>query len=78
MRILYPVLVLHPPTEAVYFPKIREIEKHYHISSKMLLNTTLKICVEHNSPPPVGSCSGLIVVGAAVVGSGVVAEIKFN
>ena len=76
MRILYPVLVLHPPTDAVYFPKIREIKKNYHISSKMLLNSniniTLKICVRHNSPPPVGSRSGLIVVGAAVVGSGVV------
>lgn len=42
-------------------------------------NTSLKICVEHNLPPPVGSCSGLIVVGSAVVGSGVVgAEIKSN
>ena len=42
-------------------------------------NTTLKICFEHNSPPPVGSRSGLIVVGAAVVGSGVVGtEIKIQ
>ena len=29
----------------------------------------MKICVQHNSPPPVGS---IVVVGAAVVGTGVV------
>ena len=38
---------------------------------------TLKICVQHNSPPLSG-CDSVVVVGAAVVGAGVVVAEKFN
>ena len=38
---------------------------------------TLKICVQHNSPPLSG-CDSVVVVGAAVVGAGVVVAEKIQ